>query len=63
VDIALKIKGNKKTIRDCYGLHSNALKLLEEDDLRQMKQLINKVCAAGGWSKNFTEVVVITFKK
>ena len=38
-------------------------KLVEEDGLRIMTQLINNIHESGGWPKDFTEVMVIALKK
>jgi hypothetical protein len=41
----------------------DVLKLLGEDDLRLMTELINSIYVTGEWSKNFIEVTMIVLKK
>lgn len=41
----------------------NILKLLGEDGLRIIAQLISNIFETGEWSKNFTEVTLIALKK
>jgi len=41
----------------------DVLKLLREDDLKLMKQLINNIYDSGEWPKDFNHVTIITLKK
>jgi hypothetical protein len=41
----------------------DVLKLLGEDDLRIMTQLMNNIHETGEWPKDFTEVTMIALKK
>jgi hypothetical protein len=41
----------------------DVLKLLREDDLKPMKQLINNIYETGEWPKDFNHVTIITLKK
>ena len=53
---------DKKTTED-DNVPGNVLKLLGEDVLRLMIQLINNICETRQWPKDFTEDTVITLKK
>lgn len=43
-------------------LPGDALKLLGEDDLRMMTQLVNNIYETGEWPKGFTEITMIALK-
>ena len=53
---------NKKATED-DNVPGNILKLLGENLLRLMIQLINNICETRQWPNNFIEVTVITLKK
>ena len=54
-------KGEKATVdADVSG---DVLKLLGEDGLRTVTQLIDNIYETGKWSKDFTQVTMITLKK
>jgi hypothetical protein len=40
-----------------------ALKLLGDDGLNLLKQLINNIYESGEWPKDFTEVTIVILKK
>jgi hypothetical protein len=52
--------GKKATGDDVPG---DVLKLLAEDGLRKMTQMINNICETGDWLNDFTEITMITLKK
>ena len=52
----------KNATRD-NGVPGDVLKLLGEDDLRIMKQLINNVCENGEWPKVCNKFKMIAFKE
>ena len=41
----------------------DVLKLLKDDDLKLMKQLINNIYETGEWPKDFNHVTIITLKE
>jgi len=51
----------KATVDD--NISGNILKLLEEDGLRTVTQLIDSLYETGKWSKDFTQVTMIALKK
>jgi len=62
VEKAIKEMRDKKvTGRD--DMPGDVLKMLGEDGLRIMKQLISNVLETGEWPKNFTEVTMIALNK
>jgi hypothetical protein len=62
VEKAIKeIRGNKATGDD--DVPGDVLKLLGEDGLRLMTQLINSIYVTGEWPRDFIEVTMIALKK
>jgi hypothetical protein len=59
---AIKEMRDKKATGD-DDVPGDVLKLLGEDGLGIMTQLINNIYETGEWPKDFTEVPVIAFKK
>jgi hypothetical protein len=62
VEKAIKEMRDKKAIGD-DDVPGDVLKLLGEDVLRLVTQLINNIYETGEWPKNFTEVTMIALKK
>jgi hypothetical protein len=62
VEKAIKEMSDKKATGD-DDVPGDVLKLLGEDGLRLMTQLINSMYVTGEWPKNFIEVTMIALKK
>ena len=62
VEKAIKEMRNKKAIGD-DDVHGDVLKLLGEGGLKRRAKLINTIYETGEWSKDFTEVTMIAFKR
>jgi hypothetical protein len=63
VEKAINEMGNKKATRD-DDVHGDVLKLLRDNGLSLMTQLIkNKIYETGEWSKDCTEVTMIALKE
>jgi hypothetical protein len=62
VEKTIKQLRDKKATGD-DDVPRDVLKLLGEDDLRIMKQLIKNVYETGEWTKHFSEVTMIVLKR
>jgi hypothetical protein len=58
----MKEMGDKKAPGD-DDVPGDVLKLLGEDGLSLMTQMINSIYVTGEWPKEFTEVTIIALKK
>jgi hypothetical protein len=56
-----EMRDKKATGHD--DMPGDILKMLREDGLRTMAQLISNIFETGEWPKNFTEVTMIALKK
>jgi hypothetical protein len=62
VDKAIKETRDTKVTGD-DDVPMEALKLLGDDGLNLLTQLVNDIYESGEWPKDFTEVTVVTLKK
>jgi hypothetical protein len=62
VEKAIKEKRDKKATRD-DDVPGDVLKLLGEDGLRLMTQLINSIYVTGEWPKDLTGGTIIALKE
>jgi hypothetical protein len=62
VEKAIKEMRDKKATGD-DDVPGDVLKLLGEDGLRLMTQMINSMYVTGGWPRDFIEVTMIALKK
>jgi hypothetical protein len=59
----IKEMRDKKTTGDDDGVPGDVLKLLGEDGLKLMTQLINSMYVTGEWPRDFAEATMIAFNK